>query len=54
MSLVDGSWYVRIVGDFAGRVSGAVYNMQNESDPSQLPVQVSAAEGGGCISREAG
>ncbi|KAI8474039.1 MAG: hypothetical protein J3K34DRAFT_383443 [Monoraphidium minutum] len=39
VALLPGSWYVRVLGDYAGRVSGAVYNAANESDPQPIPVQ---------------
>jgi hypothetical protein len=40
MTLVDGAWYVRVIGDYAGRVSGAVYRTDNETNPERLDVQV--------------
>ncbi|KAL3141617.1 hypothetical protein ABBQ32_004857 [Trebouxia sp. C0010 RCD-2024] len=36
MSVVDGTWYVYLKGDYAGRVSGAVYDLRNSSDPVKL------------------
>lgn len=42
MSVVDGTWYVYLKGDYAGRVSGAVYDMRNSSDPVKLVTTVSA------------
>jgi len=43
VSLVDGAWYVRIMGDFAGRVSGAVYVMEDETSPERVAAEVRAA-----------
>ncbi|DBA89815.1 hypothetical protein WJX79_008735 [Trebouxia sp. C0005] len=36
MDVVDGTWYVYLKGDYAGRVSGAVYDYRNSSDPVKL------------------
>lgn len=36
MDLVDGKWYVVVKGDYAGRVSGAVYDITNTTAPEQL------------------
>lgn len=44
MSVVDGTWYVYLKGDYAGRVSGAVYDMRNSSDPVKLLTTVSAGD----------
>lgn len=41
MSVVDGTWYVYLKGDYAGRVSGAVYDLRNSSDPVKLVTTVS-------------
>ena len=41
MSVVDGTWYVYLMGDYAGRVSGAVYDLRNSSDPVKLVTTVS-------------
>lgn len=41
MDVVDGTWYVSLKGDYAGRVSGAVYDLRNSSDPVQLVTTVS-------------
>lgn len=41
MSVVDGIWYVYLKGDYAGRVSGAVYDLRNSSDPVKLVTTVS-------------
>ena len=40
MSVVDGTWYVYLKGDYAGRVSGAVYDLRNSSDPVKLVTTV--------------
>ena len=42
MDVVDGTWYVSLSGDYAGRVSGAVYDLRNESNPIQLATTVRA------------
>ena len=42
MSVVDGTWYVYLKGDYAGRVSGAVYDLRNASDPVKLVTTVSS------------
>ena len=44
MSVVDGTWYVYLKGDYAGRVSGAVYDMRNSSDPVKLLTTVSSVD----------
>ena len=36
------TWYVRVRGDFAGRVSGAVYEVNGGDDERKLDVQASA------------
>lgn len=41
MDVVDGTWYVYLKGDYAGRVSGAVYDYRNTSDPVKLVTTVS-------------
>lgn len=41
MDVVDGTWYVYLKGDYAGRVSGAVYDYRNSSDPVKLVTTVS-------------
>ena len=41
MNVIDGTWYVSLKGDYAGRVSGAVYDIRNQSNPVQLAVSVS-------------
>ena len=43
MDVIDGTWYVYLKGDYAGRVSGAVYDIRNSSDPIKLITTVSAA-----------
>lgn len=40
MNVVDGTWYVYLKGDYAGRVSGAVYDLRNSSDPVKLVTTV--------------
>ena len=45
MSVVDGTWYVYLKGDYAGRVSGAVYDLRNSSDPVKLVTTVSTGSG---------
>ncbi|EFN56533.1 hypothetical protein CHLNCDRAFT_144169 [Chlorella variabilis] len=39
MDVIDGSWYVAVQGDYAGRVQGAVYSMQDPDNPKQLTLQ---------------
>jgi hypothetical protein len=40
--LVDGDWYVRLDGDLAGRVTGAVYDA-SQGDDTLLPIPVSVS-----------
>ena len=40
MNVVDGTWYVYLKGDYAGRVSGAVYDLRNSMDPVKLVTTV--------------
>lgn len=47
VSLTDGAWYLRVLGDYAGRVSGGVYDAANASAPVALPVQVRGMQGVG-------
>ncbi|GLC46896.1 hypothetical protein PLESTM_001942200 [Pleodorina starrii] len=35
--VVDGKWYVIVKGDYAGRVSGAIYDITNSSEPTAIP-----------------
>ncbi|KAG2494616.1 hypothetical protein HYH03_007135 [Edaphochlamys debaryana] len=35
--VIDGKWYVIVKGDYAGRVSGAVYDITNSSNPVAVP-----------------
>ncbi|GLI65125.1 hypothetical protein VaNZ11_008578 [Volvox africanus] len=35
--VIDGNWYVIVRGDYAGRVSGAIYNITNSSNPVAIP-----------------
>lgn len=37
MDLIDGKWYVVVKGDYAGRVSGSVYDLSNSTNPTQVP-----------------
>lgn len=42
VSLVDGTWYIRLEGDLAGKVVGAVYDASaGESDLVAMPLSVS-------------
>jgi hypothetical protein len=47
--VVDGSWYLVVKGDYAGRVSGAVYDIRNDTTPVRIPTSVGAVgnQGGG-------
>mmetsp|Transcript_1040 Transcript_1040/g.2576 ORF Transcript_1040/g.2576 Transcript_1040/m.2576 type:complete len:432 (+) Transcript_1040:429-1724(+) len=36
--VIDGTWYVQVTGDYAGRISGAIYDLKNASDPKALDV----------------
>jgi hypothetical protein len=40
--LLDGDWYVRLDGDLAGRVTGAVYDA-SQGDDTLLPIPVSVS-----------
>jgi hypothetical protein len=40
--LVDGDWYVRLDGDLAGRVTGAVYDA-SQGDDTLVPIPVSVS-----------
>lgn len=33
MDVVDGQWYIKLQGDYAGRVSGKVFVMNDENQP---------------------
>ncbi len=35
--VIDGKWYVIVKGDYAGRVSGAIYDITNTSNPVAIP-----------------
>ncbi|KXZ48315.1 hypothetical protein GPECTOR_29g9 [Gonium pectorale] len=35
--VIDGKWYVVVKGDYAGRVSGAVYDITNSTNPVTIP-----------------
>ncbi|MEW5304614.1 MAG: hypothetical protein WDW36_007214 [Sanguina aurantia] len=37
MTVIDGSWYVVVKGDYAGLVSGAVYDLANTTNPAKVP-----------------
>lgn len=41
MTVIDGSWYVVVKGDYAGLVSGAVYDLTNTTAPSKVATTVS-------------
>lgn len=40
-SVIDGKWYVIVKGDYAGRVSGAIYDITNSSSPVAVPTSPS-------------
>lgn len=40
VALIEGSWYVRVTGDYDGRVSGAVYEVHGSDSERKLQVQV--------------
>jgi len=43
VSLIDGEWYVRLDGDLAGKVVGAVYDASaGDSDLVPVPLSVSS------------
>ncbi|KAG2441285.1 hypothetical protein HYH02_010124 [Chlamydomonas schloesseri] len=35
--VIDGKWYVIVKGDYAGRVSGAIYDITNSTNPVAIP-----------------
>ncbi|GFR48750.1 hypothetical protein Agub_g10708 [Astrephomene gubernaculifera] len=37
MQVIDGKWYVLVKGDYAGRVSGGIYDITNTSNPVAIP-----------------
>ncbi|GBF87818.1 hypothetical protein Rsub_00529 [Raphidocelis subcapitata] len=39
VTLVPGTWYVRVLGDYAGRVSGSVHDAVNETNPTPMATQ---------------
>lgn len=41
VQLQDGDWYIRLRGDYAGRVVGSIYNNANITDPQPIPLTVS-------------
>ncbi|KAK9804279.1 hypothetical protein WJX72_004431 [[Myrmecia] bisecta] len=36
MDVVDGNWYVNLMGDYAGRVSGNIYDLTNSTNPVKM------------------
>ena len=47
VNLVDGAWYVRLDGDMAGKVVGAVYDASaGDTDLVHMPLSVSFIQGG--------
>jgi hypothetical protein len=42
-NVVDGKWYVVVKGDYAGRVSGYIYDITNATSPQQIPTTVCGA-----------
>jgi hypothetical protein len=46
VTLVPGTWYVRVLGDYAGRVSGSVHDAANETSPVPIVTQVRRLRGG--------
>ena len=41
MNVIDGTWYIYLRGDYAGRVSGNVYDIRNQTNPLLLVTDVS-------------
>ena len=41
MEIIDGQWYVVVKGDYAGRVSGTVFDISNSSNPVNMTTEVS-------------
>ncbi len=41
LQVIDGKWYVIVKGDYAGRVSGAIYDITNSSSPVAVPTSPS-------------
>ncbi|GMH33327.1 hypothetical protein BSKO_01161 [Bryopsis sp. KO-2023] len=39
MELIDGTWYVKITGDYAGRVSGRIFNINNTTNPVPITLE---------------
>ncbi len=40
MEIIDGKWYVVVKGDYAGRVSGTVFDISNSSNPVNMTTEV--------------
>uniref|UniRef100_A0A061REY9 Polycystin cation channel family n=3 Tax=Tetraselmis sp. GSL018 TaxID=582737 RepID=A0A061REY9_9CHLO len=39
--IIDGTWYIKVTGDYSGRISGAIYDLKNTSNPE--PISLSPA-----------
>ena len=44
MTVIDGTWYIKITGDYAGRISGGVYDVSNETNPVPISLEVCASD----------
>ena len=42
MDIIDGKWYVVVKGDYAGRVSGTVFDISNSTNPVNISTEVGA------------
>ena len=40
MTVIDGTWYIKITGDYAGRIHGAVYDISDETNPVPITLNV--------------
>jgi len=37
--VTDGTWYIQVKGDYAGRISGAVYDLRDSSNPVVISIE---------------
>lgn len=40
MELIDGIWYIKITGDYAGVVSGRVFDISDSANPATIDLEV--------------
>lgn len=40
MELIDGIWYIKVTGDYAGVISGRVFDISRSTDPVTIDLEV--------------